>query len=132
MPSSSPRHRHWTTEQANPLEHGELLGKLRVLQLNPKPLTELRSLRVPVQAEYLDVPRIPGGHALADFYSRCFPRAVGSEKAKTIAEPRLEIETSDGNHVLVGPPRIADAKGGSGRVFQYGVSRASGRVTFKT
>ena len=99
-------------EQAHGLEHGELLGKLRLLQLNAEPLPEFRRVPIPAHAEHLDLARIGGRQAFADFDGGGFAGAVGPEQAEAFAAAHFQIEAVDGHHVFVGLAQIVEAKCG--------------------
>jgi hypothetical protein len=79
-------------EQPQGLGHGELVGELRVLQLNAEPLAQRAGVGRPREPEDLDLPFIRGGQPLADFNGGRLAGAVGSQQAETDAARHIQID----------------------------------------
>ena len=116
-------------EEAERFEYGKFFGELRVLQLNAKALAELVGVGVPVHAEQFDIAGIGSGEAFADFDGRSFSCAAGAEEAEAFAGANFEVETVDGDDVLVGLAQTCDAKCGLGNDGGHGPSIAFGERT---
>ncbi|GAC1413795.1 MAG: hypothetical protein NVSMB53_11640 [Gemmatimonadaceae bacterium] len=84
------------------LIHGELLGELGVLELNPEQLAEIASVRVPMPSQDLNAAGISWEEALADLYGGRLSGPVGPEEAEAFPSVHLEIQAIDGNDVGVG------------------------------
>ncbi len=104
-------------EKGQCFQHGQLVGELGLLQLDPEPLPQSRSVRSPPESEHLDIAGVRGRQPLADLNRRRLTGAVRAEQAEALAGLDLERDTVDGNDVLVRFPEPADVQGGStGRV----------------
>ena len=101
-------------EELERLEDGELLGELRLLQLDAEPLAQLGRVGLPPQPEHLDDAGVGRRQALADLDRRGLAGAVRSEQAETLAGVDLEVDAVDGDDVLIRLPEILDAQGGTG------------------
>src|ERR1700740_3005997 len=101
-------------EQANGFEYGQLLGELRVLQLNPEMLAKLLRVGVPAHAEHFNISGIRRRQAFADLDSGCFARTIRAEEAETLTGAHFEVKSIDGLDVFVGLTQVANAKRGVG------------------
>src|SRR5262249_45034351 len=77
------------------LERGLLVRKAGVLKRDADPFADFSFIRLPAQPEHLD---ITGGRLvqpLEDLDRRRLTRAVGSEKAETLADGNFDVESID-------------------------------------
>ena len=119
-------------EQADGFADGELLGKLGLLELNAQPLAQLGGMRVPAHAEHLDLARIGGGEALADFDGGGLAGAIGSQQAEAFARAHFQIEAVDGDHVFVRLAQIADRRAALGEASDICLVSRRSRVGSRT
>jgi hypothetical protein len=97
-------------EQPHGLLDRELVGELRLLELNSKALLERSGVGFPAQAEHLDIARVACREAFADLDRGGLARAVRPEQAEALAGSHLEIEAVHGDDVLVRLAQIANAQ----------------------
>src|SRR3954462_10478534 len=104
-------------KEGQSFQHRQLVGELGVLQLDPEPLPQSRSVRSPPESEHLDFSSVRGRQPVADLNCRRLAGAVQAEEAEALAGLDLQLYTVDGHDVLVGFPQPADVQGGStGRI----------------
>src|SRR6185503_489875 len=80
-------------EQRDRLEDGQLLGELRLLELDPDPLPQPARVVGPGAAEDLDRSAVGCGQPFEDLHRGRLTGAVGAEEAEALAGAHLEIET---------------------------------------
>ncbi len=97
-------------EQPQGLEDGQLVGELRLLQLDAQPLAQRLRVRRPPQPENFDVTRVRLGQPLADLDRRRLAGAVRTEQAEALPGRHVEVDAVDGHDVLVGLAKIGDAQ----------------------
>ena len=97
-------------EQPHRFEHGELLGQLRLLQLDAEPLAEPRRVGGPAEPEHFHVARIRRGQPLADLDGGGLAGAVGAEQPEAFAGADLEVQARDGDHVVIALAQVANAQ----------------------
>jgi hypothetical protein len=95
------------------------------LQLNPKPLPEFSSARIPVHVQHRDVTRILGRQTFANLNGGRLASAVRPEKAEALSRTHLQVDAVNGDNILVLLPEIAKAKGSFGHRFGHTSSIAS-------
>jgi len=88
-------------EQPHGLLHRELLGELRLLELDAEPLAQGALVAVPPLAEHLDHPLVGNREALADLDRGRLAGAVRAEQPEALARGDREIEPVDGDDVAV-------------------------------
>ena len=120
-----------TAKKTDRFMHGELLGKLRVLQLNAKALSKLRRIRIPSHAEHFHISRIRIRESFTNFYGRRLPRPVWPKQTETFPRMNFQVQFIDGNHVFVCFSEMADAESGLEVAAKHGLSIASDGRTFK-
>ena len=114
-------------EEGQCFDYRQLVRELGILQLNPEPLPQRRSVRSPAKSEYLDFSGVRGGEPFADL-NRCrLTGAIRTQQAEAFAGPDLERDTVDGNDVLVGFPQPADVQGSSTGRVRHAPSLLAGR-----
>src|SRR5213592_1310851 len=91
-------------ERSKQPEHfadGELIGELRLLQLDPEAFAQRASWRpiLPPHAENLDVATVGRREAFEDLDRSRLPGTVRAEQAETLAGRDAEIETRDGHDI---------------------------------
>jgi len=94
----------------------QLLGELRVLQLDSEQLSQILLVRLPSSAQYFDIARIGAQKPLADFDRRRLSGAVRTEESKAFSSVDLEVQTVDGDDVAVRFAESPDAQRGSGQL----------------
>ena len=99
-------------EQAQRFEHRQLVGELRLLQLDAEPLAQRLRIGRPAQPEHLDVAGVRLRQPFADLDGRGLAGAVRAEQAEALARAHLELDAVDGDDVLVGLAEIATRKAG--------------------
>ena len=97
-------------KQAQCLVDRQLVGKLRLLQLDADPLAQLVCAGGPVQPQQLHCPCIGSGQPLANFDGGCLARAVRSQQPETLATGDLEVETIDCHYIGKGLAQAAQEK----------------------
>jgi len=105
------------TEQPDGLLDGELLGELRVLQLNAQTLTQRASARPPrpPHPEDLDLAPVGGGEPLENLDGGRLPRPVRPQQAEALARVDGEVEPRDRYDVGVSLSEAGTTDGRSGR-----------------
>jgi len=83
----------------------------------------------PVHAEEFNFAGIRSGEAFADFDGGCFACAIWAEEAEAFAGTDFEVESVDGDDVLVGFAQTSDAQSWLGNDGGHGASIASGADT---
>ena len=85
------------TAQRQRLGDGELVGELRLLQLNAESVAQRPACRplTPRRPEDLDLATVGHGEALEDFDRGGLPRPVGSQQAEALAGADGEIQTGN-------------------------------------
>src|SRR5918999_2139573 len=101
-------------KEAQRLLDGQLLGELRVLQLNPEQLAELALVRRPAPPKDLDVARIRCRQSLTNLDRRRLTGAVRAEQPKAFPAQNLEIELVDGDDGAERLAQTADGKSDRG------------------
>jgi hypothetical protein len=89
-------------EQAEGLFRGQLVWKLRLLQLDPEALPQLALVRVPAQAEHFDLAGVRRHQAFEDLDGRRFARPIRAEQAEAFAARDIQREIADGHDIAVG------------------------------
>src|ERR1700730_714593 len=92
----------------------ELLGELCVLKLDSEQLPQIARVRLPAAAEHLDTARVSCEKAFADLDRSRLAGAVGAEEAEALPSLDLEVETIDGDDVIIGFPESLDSEGRRG------------------
>src|SRR6187399_2209717 len=89
-------------KQAQHLLDGELVGKLRLLQLNTEALLDLAILALaPAQAKKLDRARVRPVQALQHLHGRGLAGAVRADKTEAFATRHFQIDAGDGELLTV-------------------------------
>ena len=97
-------------EEADGLLDRQLLGELRLLELDAEPLAQLAILPgAPALAEQLDLALVGRGQPFEDLDGRRLAGAVGAEQAEALAAADLEIEAVDGDDVAEALDQAATA-----------------------
>src|SRR5882672_947822 len=94
----------------------KMMARIRSRSLRPhrlrerKPLLQRAAVGLPFEAEHLELAGVARREALADFDRRGLAGAVRAEQPETFAGLNLEIDAVDGDDVLEGFAKIADAQ----------------------
>src|SRR6185503_6667724 len=89
-------------EQAQRLEHRQLLAELTLLQLDPESAAERPVVpATPLLTEHLHLALVVRHEALEDLDRRRLAGAVRAEQAEALARAHLEIQPVDGDDVAV-------------------------------
>ena len=97
-------------EQPDRLLHGELLGELRLLELDAEPLAERALVAVPPLPEHFDHALVGRRESLADLDRRRRPRAIRAEQPEALPRGHREIEAVHGDDVAEALPQTGDAQ----------------------
>jgi hypothetical protein len=81
------------------------------LQLDAEALAELVGIGGPVHPEKFDFAGIGRGETFADFNRCCFAGPIWTEQAEAFAGADFEVETVDGDDILVGFAQTGDVEG---------------------
>ena len=103
-----------TPKEHQGLVHRELVGELRVLQLDAEALPKRGLIGRPAAAQKDDVPRIGRGQAFANLDGGRLAGAVRPEQAEAFAGADLQVDAVDSHHVAVRLAQAADLQGGCG------------------
>jgi hypothetical protein len=79
----------------------QLLGELRLLELHAEPLPQLTLVRLPCQAEDLDLAGVGLEQPLEDFDRRRLARAVGAKQPEALAAIDAKREAVNGDDISV-------------------------------
>jgi hypothetical protein len=97
-------------EQPHRLLDGQLLGELRLLELDAEPLAESALVAIPPLAQHLDHPFVRSGQSFADLDRRGLSRAVGAEQPEALPRSDGEVEAVHGDHVTEALSQAGDAQ----------------------
>ncbi len=97
-------------KQRHHFGHGQLLGKLRFLELDAESCPQRQVVAAPPIAQDLDIPRVGHAKAFEDLDGRGLAGAVRTEHAETLAGADLEIEAGHRGDVAVVLGQAAAAK----------------------
>ena len=117
-------------EQAQRFDDRQLVGELRLLQLDAQPLTQRQRVGGPPQPEHLDVAGVRLRQPFADLDRRRLAGAVRPQQAEAFAGAHVQLDAVDGDDVLVGLAEIGDAQGGRrpGRNHRSSLAVAAGHA----
>jgi hypothetical protein len=93
------------------LANTELVGELRVLELNTESLAEVAGVVFPCPAEHLDVTCVAPQKAFTYLYSGGLARSIWAEEAEAFAVADLKIESINRDNIAIGLPESADNEG---------------------
>jgi len=96
------------------LRHGKLIGKLRLLQRDPEPFSQISTVPFPSPSKNFDIATIRGGKPFADLDGRRLPGAVRPEQPKTLPLQHLEIEPIHRDHIAIRFAKIPNPKRNTG------------------
>ena len=88
-------------EQAQRLLDRQLVGELRLLQLDAEALAQLALVALPAQPEHFDLARIGRQQPFEDLDRRRLPGAVRTEQPEALAALHVERQAVDGDDVAV-------------------------------
>src|SRR5437588_1870906 len=80
----------------------ELLGQLSVLELDAEQLAQFAGVRLPAAAEHFDTARVSGEKSFTDLDGGRFSRSVRTEEPETFSSLYLEVQSVDGDDIVVG------------------------------
>jgi hypothetical protein len=100
-------------EKSKRFEDGQLVGELRLLELDAEPLPQRVRVALPAHAEHFHLAGIGSCQALADLDRRRLAGAVGSDQAEALARADLEIDAVNGDDVVVLLVQVADPQCGA-------------------
>ena len=99
-------------EEGEDLADLELLGELRLLQLDAEPRAQRAAVAPPALAEHLDLPGARREQPLEDLDRRRLARPVRPEQAEALAGRHREVEPVDRHELAVALDQSAALEGG--------------------
>src|SRR6185369_10512053 len=107
------------SKQPQHLFNGELVGQLRVLQLNSQALPELRLVGLPPESEHFDIAGVRRQQSLEDLDGRGLPGTIGPEQSKTFASTHVERQAVNGHNIAITPGEPLTSNGKSIHVARF-------------
>src|SRR5688572_6524963 len=108
-------------EQRQGLGDGQLIGELRVLQLNAEPLPQRAGVVLPREAQHLHFTRIRLRQAFADLDGGRLAGAVRPEQPKAFARAHVKVDAVDRDDVLKRLPELPDLQSHELSIVAYEV-----------
>src|SRR3981081_3187751 len=88
-------------KESESLVDRQLLGELRILELDSEQLAQILLVSLPPPAKYFDIAGIRRQKSLADLDGRRFSGAVGTKQPKAFAGIDMEIQAVDSNDIAI-------------------------------
>ena len=101
-------------EEREHLAHVQLVGELRLLELDAQPAAQGEAIAPPVVPEHLDLSGVGRPKPFEDLHRGRLARAVGPEHAETLGALHLEVEAGHGHHLAVTLDEAAATEGALG------------------
>jgi hypothetical protein len=93
----------------------QLVGELRLLELDPQARTQGKAVPLPPLAQHLDFAGVGRVQPFEDLDRRRLARAVGAQEPEALSSRDLQVEAGHGGHVTVSLDEATASEGGGSR-----------------